>query len=40
MLESHEGLYSDGNDESAEYSRTSAPLKRIRLVSTLEFELK
>jgi hypothetical protein len=31
---------SDGNDESAPYSSTSAPLKRIRVVSTFEFELK
>jgi uncharacterized protein len=31
---------SDGNDESAPYSPTSTPLKKIRVVSTFEFELK
>jgi len=31
---------SDGNDESAPYSRTSTPSKKIRVVSTFEFELK
>jgi hypothetical protein len=31
---------SDGNDESAFYSPTSTPLKKIRVVSTFEFELK
>jgi len=31
---------SDGNDESAPYSRTSTPIKKIRVVSTFEFELK
>lgn len=30
----------DGNDESAPYSRTSTPSKKIRVVSTFEFELK
>jgi hypothetical protein len=30
----------DGNDESAPYSRTSTPTKRIRVVSTFEFELE
>ena len=30
----------DGNDESALYSRTSTPTKKIRVVSTFEFELK
>ncbi len=30
---------SDGNDESAPYSPTSTPVKRIRVVSTFEFEL-
>jgi len=30
----------DGNDESAPYSRTSTPTKKIRVVSTFEFELK
>jgi len=30
---------SDGNDESAPYSPTSTPLKKIRVVSTFEFEL-
>lgn len=30
----------DGNDESAPYSPTSTPLKKIRVVSTFEFELK
>jgi hypothetical protein len=29
----------DGNDESAPYSSTSTPLKKIRVVSTFEFEL-
>lgn len=31
---------SDGNDESGFYSPTSTPLKKIRVVSTLEFELR
>ncbi len=31
---------SDGNDESAYYSPTSTPVKKIRVVSTFEFELK
>jgi hypothetical protein len=31
---------SDGNDESAYYSPTSSPVKKIRVVSTFEFELK
>ena len=31
---------SDGNDESAFYSPTSTHLKKIRVVSTFEFELK
>ena len=31
---------SDGNDESSPYSPTSTPLKKIRVVSTFEFELK
>ena len=31
---------SDGNDESAPYSPTSTPGKKIRVVSTFEFELK
>ncbi|MGH7887906.1 MAG: SIMPL domain-containing protein [Candidatus Binatia bacterium] len=31
---------SDGNDESGPYSPTSTPLKKIRVVSTFEFELK
>jgi hypothetical protein len=31
---------SDGNDESAAYSPTSTPVKKIRVVSTFEFELK
>jgi hypothetical protein len=31
---------SDGNDESAPYSPTSTPSKKIRVVSTFEFELK
>ena len=31
---------SDGNDESAPYSPTSMPLKKIRVVSTFEFELR
>jgi hypothetical protein len=31
---------SDGNDESATYSPTSTPSKKIRVVSTFEFELK
>jgi uncharacterized protein len=30
----------DGNDESAPYSPTSTPVKKIRVVSTFEFELK
>jgi hypothetical protein len=30
----------DGNDESAPYSRTSTLTKRIRVVSTFEFELE
>ncbi|MBN1472163.1 MAG: SIMPL domain-containing protein [Syntrophaceae bacterium] len=30
---------SDGNDESAPYSPTSTPVKKIRVVSTFEFEL-
>jgi hypothetical protein len=30
----------DGNDESAPYSQTSTPVKKIRVVSTFEFELK
>jgi uncharacterized protein len=30
----------DGNDESAAYSPTSTPSKKIRVVSTFEFELK
>ncbi len=30
----------DGNDESAYYSPTSTPVKKIRVVSTFEFELK
>ncbi|NLN60178.1 MAG: SIMPL domain-containing protein [Deltaproteobacteria bacterium] len=30
---------SDGNDESASYSPTSTPLKKIRVVSTFDFEL-
>jgi len=30
---------SDGNDESAPYSPTSTPSKKIRVVSTFEFEL-
>jgi hypothetical protein len=30
----------DGNDESAPYSPTSTPAKKIRVVSTFEFELK
>ena len=30
----------DGNDESAPYSQTSTPTKKIRVVSTFEFELK
>lgn len=30
---------SDGNDESAPYSPTSTPGKKIRVVSTFEFEL-
>jgi hypothetical protein len=29
----------DGNDESGPYSPTSTPVKKIRVVSTLEFEL-
>lgn len=31
---------SDGNDESSPYSPTSAPIKKIRVVSTFEFELR
>ena len=31
---------SDGNDESAPYSATSTPGKKIRVVSTFEFELR
>jgi hypothetical protein len=31
---------SDGNDESAPFSATSTPLKKIRVVSTFEFELQ
>lgn len=31
---------SDGNDESGPYSPTSTPLKKIRVVSTFEFELR
>ena len=31
---------SDGNDESAPYSPTSTPVKKIRVVSTFAFELK
>jgi hypothetical protein len=31
---------SDGNDESGSYTPTSTPLKKIRVVSTFEFELK
>jgi hypothetical protein len=31
---------SDGNDESALYSPTSTPSKKIRVVNTFEFELK
>jgi hypothetical protein len=30
---------SDGNDESAPFSQTSTPFKKIRVVSTFEFEL-
>lgn len=30
----------DGNDESAPFSATSTPAKKIRVVSTFEFELK
>jgi hypothetical protein len=30
----------DGNDESAPYSPTSTPVKKIRVVSTFEFELQ
>jgi hypothetical protein len=30
----------DGNDESAPYSPTSTPVKKIRVVSTFEFELR
>jgi len=30
----------DGNDESAPFSPTSSPVKRIRVVSTFEFDLK
>jgi len=33
-------LGSDGNDESAFYSPTSSPSKKIRVVSTFEFELQ
>jgi uncharacterized protein len=31
---------SDGNDESGHYSPTSTPVKKIRVVSTFEFELR
>lgn len=31
---------SDGNNESAAYSPTSTPVKKIRVVSTFEFELR
>lgn len=31
---------SDGNNESAPYSPTSTPMKKIRVVSTFEFELR
>ena len=31
---------SDGNDESGAYSPISAPMKKIRVVSTFEFELR
>ena len=31
---------SDGNDESAPFSPTSTPVKKIRVVSTFEFELR
>jgi hypothetical protein len=31
---------SDGNDESGPYSPTSTTVKKIRVVSTFEFELK
>ncbi len=31
---------SDGNDESSPYSPTSTPVKKIRVVSTFEFELQ
>ena len=31
---------SDGNDESGPFSPTSTPVKKIRVVSTLEFELR
>jgi len=31
---------SDGNDESGPYSPTSTPVKKIRVVSTFEFELR
>jgi hypothetical protein len=30
----------DGNDESGPFSPTSTPMKRIRVVSTFEFELR
>ena len=30
----------DGGDESAPFSPTSSPVKRIRVVSTFEFELR
>ena len=30
----------DGHDESAPFSPTSTPVKKIRVVSTFEFELK
>jgi hypothetical protein len=33
-------LGSDGNNESGPYSPTSTPVKKIRVVSTFEFELK
>ncbi len=31
---------SDGNDESGAYSPTSTPVKKFRVVSTFEFELR
>jgi hypothetical protein len=30
----------DGNDESSPFSPTSTPMKRIRVVSTFEFDLQ